>query len=92
MMNKEAKKQMPPEIEIPVAGVIDHGLELVHDITGADRNWLHEVSISDHNIDARQYLRDAGYTLHRGWKHPEGGWQMWVWVKDFPLSVGAWAA
>ena len=76
----------PIEIQTPFPlRVKDHGLALVHDIAGKPRNWLHEVSVRDSDTQAINYLADAGYSEHSGWR--TDGTQWWVWVKAYPLDV-----
>lgn len=75
----------PGEFRAPLPGIHDHGMTLVHELTGRERNWLHEVSVVEHDAQAINYLIDAGYKEHRGWQR--GRMQYWVYVKEFPISA-----
>lgn len=74
----------PIDIQIPVQGVIDHGLD------AKPRNWLHEVSIADDCKEGEAYLRFAWYRVSHGWKRRDDGKQMWVWTKEYHLTVANW--
>lgn len=87
-MTTQATIKTPVELNVPVKGVNDHGLTLVHELGGTPRNYLHEVSASAGNTEAQNYLLDAGYRQSHGYR--VGGRQWWVWAKRFPLSVGTW--
>lgn len=76
----------PIEILIPLP-CEDHGLELVHDMSGQPRNYLHQVSVVA-GSEADAYCRDAGYRFSSG--YPRGWVQMKVYTKEFPLYVGDW--
>jgi hypothetical protein len=59
----------PVEIRTPFPmRVKDHGLTVVHDITGKERKWIHEVSVRDTDTQAINYLADAGYSESHGWR------------------------
>jgi len=73
-----------------MAGIMDHGLTLVHEMGGAPRNYLHEVSIQRHEQDAIRYLQSAGYAQRCGWV--KEGKEFWTYCKPFPLTVAAWEA
>jgi hypothetical protein len=80
------KIETPMEIRTPFPlRVKDHGLTLVHDLAGRERNWLHEVSVRDTDAQAINYLADAGYSEHSGWRQDMTQW--WVWVKAYPLDI-----
>src|SRR5260370_22279242 len=81
----------PLDITPPAAGIFDHGLTLVHEMGGAPRNYLHEVSFVDgDHRDTVRYLHGAGYSYRCGWRRREDGRQMWTFTKAFPLTVAAW--
>lgn len=85
-MQTTTKINTPAEIRTPFPmRVKDHGLTLVHDEMGKERNWLHEVSVRDSDTQAINYLADAGYNERSGW-HKDGV-QWWVWTKAYPLDV-----
>ena len=66
--NHPAKVTTPIDISVPMVGIMDHGLTLVHDMTGAPRNYLHEVSFADgDHRDTVRYLQGAGYSYRCGW-------------------------
>ncbi len=90
-MQYRAQFKTPVEIAIPMVGIQDHGLSLVHDMGGAPRNYLHEVSIGRDEQDAIRYLMSAGYAQRCGWVRPEDKQLMWTYSKPFPLTVSAWA-
>jgi len=75
----------PADLRAPLPGIHDHGMTLVHDVTGAERDWLHEVSIAENDMQATNYLIDAGYRQHCGWRI--GGLQVWEYVKAYPLDA-----
>jgi hypothetical protein len=80
------KIQTPIEIRTPFPmRVKDHGLTLVHDLAGAERNCLHEVSERETDTRAINYLADAGHSESNGWG--QGGTQWWVWMKPDPPDV-----
>jgi hypothetical protein len=88
-MATTTKIDAPAEIRTPFPmRVKDHGLTLVHDINGAERNWLHEVSVRETDTQAINYLVDAGYSESHGWRR--GRTQWWVWTKPYPLDVARW--
>jgi hypothetical protein len=76
----------PADLKIPFLRVKDHGLTMVHDMAGAERNWLHEVSVADHDAQVINYLVDAGYREHYGWRSKDGQ-QWWTWCKEFPVGI-----
>jgi hypothetical protein len=91
----------PVDISIPMVGILDHGLSLVHDLGGTPRNYLHEVSIGRDEQDAIRYLQSAGYSQRCGWIGDrrvgmgtigEEGRAYWTYSKPFPLTVAAWGA
>jgi hypothetical protein len=84
-----AKLTTPVEIQIPVIGVMDHGLALVHSIGGKPRNYLHEVSALRNHESAIGYLTDAGYAYRCGWVAKDGI-KFNTYSKAFPLSVVTW--
>lgn len=92
MESKEyaAKIETPAEIVVPMTGIADHGLKLVHEMGGKPRNYLHEVSIERHEQDAIRFLDAAGYAQNSGWIGKDGR-KYWLYTKSFPLSVAAWA-
>ena len=83
-------KATPVELTIPVPGVTDHGIRIVHDLHDQPRNVLHEVSIEDGSDDAEAYLADAGYRYRCGWIRKSDGRQMWTHTKHFDLTVLNW--
>ncbi len=87
----KAQIKTPIEIAIPMVDVQDHGLSLVHEIGGAPRNYLHEVSIGRDEQDAIRFLQSAGYAQRCGWVRTSDGRKFWTYSKPFPLTVGAWA-
>lgn len=82
------KIETPIEIRIPVKTIKDYGLELVHDLTGQPRNYLHLVGIRGADNVGKKYLHDAGYHILIGFKIGKTQW--WEYTKRFPLSVGKW--
>ena len=88
----EAQIKTPVEIAVPMVGVQDHGLTLVHGMGGEPRNYLHEVSIGRDEQDAIRYLQSAGYAQRCGWIRQSDGHAMWSYTKPFPLTVAAWEA
>jgi hypothetical protein len=66
----------PIELQTPFPlRVKDHRLTLVHDLTGAEGNWLHEVSVRDGDTQVINYLADAGYNESCRWR--KDGTQWW---------------
>ena len=51
---------------------IDHGMNLVHDINGEPRNYLHEVSVPSKNHLERHILATSGFQFHVGWYDRDG--------------------
>jgi hypothetical protein len=94
LTQKQKLEQFPAQIKTPVeiltpVDTMDHGLSLVHDMTGAPRNYLHEVSVRRHEQDAIRYLMAAGYAQRCGWVAKDGT-LYWTYSKPFPLTVAAW--
>ena len=83
-----AQLKTPIEIVTPLANVQDHGLSLVHEMGGAPRNYLHEVSVERQDMNAIGYLLAAGYGQRCGWV--KDGKSFWTYTKAFPLTVAAW--
>jgi hypothetical protein len=93
--NLPAQIKTPIDIAIPMVGIMDHGLSLVHEMGGAPRNYLHEVSVGRDEQDAIRYLQAAGYAQRCGWvgsprSAGEKGRTYWTYTKPFPLTVAGW--
>lgn len=84
----KAQIKTPVEITVPMVGIMDHGLSLVHEMGGKPRNYLHEVSIERWEQDAIRYLESAGYAQRCGWV--KDGKSYWTYGKPFPLTVASW--
>lgn len=87
-MTYPAQMKTPIEVSIPMLGIQDHGLSLVHEIGGQPRNYLHEVSIEQWEQDAVRYLEAAGYAYRCGWV--KDGKAFSTYSKAFPLTVATW--
>lgn len=67
----------------------DHGLTIVHELTGQPRNYLHEVSVRE-GSQAEAFLKERAYTQHTG--HLDKNVQVWTYVKQIGLDQAAdWA-
>jgi G:T-mismatch repair DNA endonuclease (very short patch repair protein) len=64
----------------------DHGLELVHDIKGNPRNWLHEVSVLADDEASIAALERIGYRVAYGWRCPKTMHRYKVFQKKIPLE------
>jgi hypothetical protein len=84
----EAKIVSPVEVIVPFPEAIDHGMNLVHEMGGKPRNYLHEVSIPEGYCTSSAYMQDAGYSKDYGYR--KDGEQYWIWRKAYPLSVAKW--
>ena len=64
----------------------DHGLTIVHELTGKPRNYLHEVSVRE-GASAEAFLKERGYTQHTG--HVDKDGQSWTYIKQISLNQAA---
>lgn len=65
-----------------IPGAIDHGLELVHDMTGAPRNYLHSVSVPRRGLSP-----EAPFTYLHGWRDRESGVAYDVYTRRVELDA-----
>jgi len=78
------------QISLDGASVIDHGVELVHELGGKPRNYLQTVSIPDDDIQGNCGMRrlarlsDFGFKCQSGYRNRDT--QYWVYVRQLSLQ------
>ena len=83
------KVDTPAEVRCQLGeleGIRDYGFELVHDVLGQQRNWLHAVSCAYGAEDTREELRARGYHYSHGFAN--GRFRGVVYTREYPLWVG----